>query len=211
MKLAAVIRDPVTTTDELIPSGETSSYRSNPLRLSEFALSRRVPEYVGRSKACAALEADRRAGNVPAEIADALAKVGADAKSTQFGSCVFAMKPGDGSAREQAASCQKVLGGFANICYEFATKRYRSNCINWGIMPFTLPEGAEFPYAEGDYVFVEGIRAAIAAGKEEFAAKVIKADGSVENITLYVKGLTDDEREIILDGCLMNYYKNHSN
>jgi aconitate hydratase len=131
-------------------------------------------------------------------------------KNTQFGSCVFANKPGDGSAREQAASCQKVLGGFANICYEFATKRYRSNCINWGIMPFTLAEGAEFPYSEGDYVYVEGIRAAIADGKEEFAAKVITAGGEVKDITLYVKGLTDDEREIILDGCLMNYYKNHS-
>ena len=212
VKLAAVIRDPVTTTDELIPSGETSSYRSNPLRLSEFALSRRVPEYVGRSKAVAAVEAARRNGECVDELMSVLSKVG-DAneliKNTQFGSCVFANKPGDGSAREQAASCQKVLGGFANICYEFATKRYRSNCINWGIMPFTLPEGAEFPYNDGDYVYVEGIRAAIAAGKEEFAAKVITASGEVKDITLYVKGLTDDEREIILDGCLMNYYRNH--
>jgi aconitate hydratase len=213
LKLAAVIRDPVTTTDELIPSGETSSYRSNPLRLSEFALSRRVPEYVGRSKAVAAVEAARRSGECADELMNVLSKVGnADEliKNTQFGSCVFANKPGDGSAREQAASCQKVLGGFANICYEFATKRYRSNCINWGIMPFTLAEGAEFPYSEGDYVYVEGIRAAIADGKEEFAAKVITAGGEVKDITLYVKGLTDDEREIILDGCLMNYYKNHS-
>ena len=213
VKLAAVIRDPVTTTDELIPSGETSSYRSNPLRLSEFALSRRVPEYVGRSKAVAAVEAARRNGECAHELMSVLSKVG-DAneliKNTQFGSCVFANKPGDGSAREQAASCQKVLGGFANICYEFATKRYRSNCINWGIMPFTLPEGAEFPYNDGDYIYVEGIRAAIAAGKEEFAAKVITASGDVKDITLYVKGLTDDEREIILDGCLMNYYRNHS-
>jgi aconitate hydratase len=213
LKLAAVIRDPVTTTDELIPSGETSSYRSNPLRLSEFALSRRVPEYVGRSKAVAAVEAARRSGECADELMNVLSKVGnADEliKNTQFGSCVFANKPGDGSAREQAASCQKVLCGFANICYEFATKRYRSNCINWGIMPFTLAEGAEFPYSEGDYVYVEGIRAAIEAGKEEFAAKVITAGGEVKDITLYVKGLTDDEREIILDGCLMNYYKNHS-
>ena len=213
VKLAAVIRDPVTTTDELIPSGETSSYRSNPLRLSEFALSRRVPEYVGRSKAVAATEAARRNGENPEELMRVLSKVG-DANElmgrTQFGSCVFANKPGDGSAREQAASCQKVLGGFANICYEFATKRYRSNCINWGILPFTLAEGAEFPYAEGDYVFVGGIRKAIADGKEEFAAKVIRADGTVEELTLYVKGLTPDEKEIILDGCLMNYYKNHS-
>ena len=214
VKLAAVIRDPVTTTDELIPSGETSSYRSNPLRLSEFALSRRVPEYVGRSKAVAATEKDRRDSKKPDELMNVLSKVGnADEliNNTQFGSCVFANKPGDGSAREQAASCQKVLGGFANICYEFATKRYRSNCINWGILPFTLAEGAEFPYADGDYVFVESIRQAIIDGKEEFAAKVIKADGSVEDITLYVKGLTDDEKEIILCGCLMNYYKKHSN
>ena len=213
VKLAAVIRDPVTTTDELIPSGETSSYRSNPLRLSEFALSRRVPEYVGRSKAVAAVEAARRSGEKLDELMSVLSKVGkADEliNNTQFGSCVFANKPGDGSAREQAASCQKVLGGFANICYEFATKRYRSNCINWGILPFTLAEGAEFPYSEGDYVFVGGIRKAIIEGKEEFAAKVIKADGSVADLTLYVKGLTEDEKEIILDGCLMNYYKNHS-
>ena len=209
VELAAVIHDPVTTTDELIPSGETSSYRSNPLRLSEFALSRRVPEYVGRSKAVASTEADRRDGKNPEELIKVLSAVGnADELmgNTQFGSCVFANKPGDGSAREQAASCQKVLGGFANICYEFATKRYRSNCINWGILPFTLPEGAEFPYAEGDYVFVGGIRQAIIEGKEEFGAKVIRADGSVEDITLYVKGLTEDEKEIILEGCLMNYY-----
>ena len=213
VKLAAVIRDPVTTTDELIPSGETSSYRSNPLRLSEFALSRRVPEYVGRSKAVAAVEAARRTGEAPEELLRVLSAVGNAEEllgSTQFGSCVFANKPGDGSAREQAASCQKVLGGFANICYEFATKRYRSNCINWGILPFTLSEGAEFPYAEGDYVFVGGIRQALLDGKEEFAAKVIRADGSVEDLTLYVKGLTEDEKEIILDGCLMNYYKNNA-
>ena len=212
VKLAAVIRDPVTTTDELIPSGETSSYRSNPLRLSEFALSRRVPEYVGNSKAVASVEAARRAGENPDELKRVFSVLGDETlmNNTQFGSCVFANKPGDGSAREQAASCQKVLGGFANICYEFATKRYRSNCINWGILPFTLAEGADFPYETGDYVFVGGIRQAIIDGKEEFAAKVVKADGSVEDITLYVKGLTEDEKEIILEGCLMNYYKAHS-
>ena len=126
--------------------------------------------------------------------------------TTQFGSCVFANKPGDGSAREQAASCQKVLGGFANICYEFATKRYRSNCINWGILPFTLDESEPFPYEVGDFVFVEGIRAAILADKETFNGKVVKQDGSVHDVTLYVKGLTADEKEIILEGCLMNYY-----
>ena len=209
VELAAVIHDPVTTTDELIPSGETSSYRSNPLRLAEFTLSRRVPEYVPRAKDVAAREAQRRQGDVPASLLEVLGRVGdaqALAKNTQFGSCVFANKPGDGSAREQAASCQKVLGGFANICYEFATKRYRSNCINWGILPFTLDQGTEFPYENGDYVFVPGIRAAIAAGTEDIPAKVIRANGTVEELTLHVRGLTEDEKEIILDGCLMNYY-----
>ena len=209
VKLAAVIRDDVTTTDELIPSGETSSYRSNPLRLAEFALSRRVPEYVPASKAVAAVEAERIAGEKPAELLGVLAKVGDADKlmnNTQFGSCVFANKPGDGSAREQAASCQKVLGGFANICYEFATKRYRSNCINWGILPFTLDKEADFPYETGEYVFVPGIREKITRGDEEFAAKVVCADGSVKDVTLYVKGLTADEKQIILDGCLINYY-----
>jgi len=127
-------------------------------------------------------------------------------KTTQFGSCVFANKPGDGSAREQAASCQKVLGGFANICYEFATKRYRSNCINWGILPFTLDAGTSFDYAPGDCVFVPGIRQAIENGIEDIPARVIRTDGAVEGLMLHVKGLTDDEKEIILDGCLMNYY-----
>ncbi|MBQ9802317.1 MAG: hydratase [Clostridia bacterium] len=209
VELAAVIHDPVTTTDELIPSGETSSYRSNPLRLSEFALSRRCPQYVGHSKAVAADEAKRRAGDLSEKLRFALSRVGdADALAplTQFGSCVFANRPGDGSAREQAASCQKVLGGFANICYEFATKRYRSNCINWGILPFTLADGTPFNYAEGDFVFVPDVRAKIAAGEEHFPAKVIRADGAVEDITLYVKGLTENEKEIILRGCLMNYY-----
>jgi len=211
IKLAAVIHDPVTTTDELIPSGETSSYRSNPLRLAEFALSRRVPDYVGNSKAVAKEEAARRAGGSD-EVASVLSKLGKPCAvaDTQFGSCVFANKPGDGSAREQAASCQKVLGGFANICYEFATKRYRSNCINWGILPFTLDPDTKFEYEVGDYVFVEGIRQGIADGKEEFSAKVLRADGTVNDLTLYVKGLTPDEKDIILDGCLMNYYKRNN-
>ncbi|MBQ6540749.1 MAG: hydratase, partial [Oscillospiraceae bacterium] len=213
LELAAVIHDPVTTTDELIPSGETSSYRSNPLRLAEFTLSRRVPEYVSRAKAAAALEAERRAGNSPDALANVLSKVGNEAElmdNTQFGSCIFANKPGDGSAREQAASCQKVLGGFGNICYEFATKRYRSNCINWGILPFTIDKDTGFEYAPGDYVFVPGVRDGIESGREEFPAKVIRADGSVEPITLYVKGLTEDEKTIILDGCLINYYANQN-
>ena len=209
VELAAVIHDPVTTTDELIPSGETSSYRSNPLRLSEFALSRRCPDYVGRSKAVSADEKARREGNVSDKLKFALSKVGdADtlAQNTQFGSCVFARKPGDGSAREQAASCQKVLGGFANVCYEFATKRYRSNCINWGILPFTLDNDTAFDYTEGDFVFVPDVRQKIAAGEETFPATVIRANGTTEPITLYVKGLTENEKEIILRGCLMNYY-----
>ncbi len=210
VKLACVIHDDVTTTDELIPSGETSSYRSNPLRLSEFALSRREPQYVPRAKAVAAQEAKRRADNSSDEVISVLSKVCDNAeetaKNTQFGSCVFARRPGDGSAREQAASCQKVLGGFANICYEFATKRYRSNCINWGILPFTLDKERDFNYSDGDYVFVPGIREAIKNGIEEIPGKVITKDG-VEDITLYVKGLTEEEKTIILEGCLMNFYK----
>ena len=209
LELAAVIHDPVTTTDELIPSGETSSYRSNPLRLAEFTLSRRVPDYVPRAKKIAALEAERRADSSPEALRAVLAHFGdADAlmKTTQFGSCVFANKPGDGSAREQAASCQKVLGGFANICYEYATKRYRSNCINWGILPFTIDQGTPFDYQPGDCVFVPGIRAAIEAGREDIPAQVICRDGSVHDLLLHVRGLTQDEKEIILDGCLMNYY-----
>ena len=206
LELAAVIHDPVTTTDELIPSGETSSYRSNPLKLSEFALSRRVPEYVGLSKRIQAQDLERRAGNVPENVAAALAKVGAKAEDTSFGSCVFANRPGDGSAREQAASCQKVLGGDANICYEYATKRYRSNCINWGIVPFTIAPETKFEYNPGDFVFVPGIREAIVSGKEEIDAKVITADG-VKDIHLYFQNLTADEREILAQGCLMNYYK----
>lgn len=206
VELAAVIRDPVTTTDELIPSGETSSYRSNPLKLSEFALSRRVPEYVGISKRIQKEDLERRAGKCPQHVIDALAKVGAKPGNTSFGSCVFANRPGDGSAREQAASCQKVLGGDANICYEYATKRYRSNCINWGIVPFTIAEGTPFPYEAGDYVFVPGLRDAILAGKEEADAKVIAKDG-VHDIHLYFQNLTSDERQILADGCLMNYYR----
>lgn len=205
VELAAVIHDPVTTTDELIPSGETSSYRSNPLKLSEFALSRRVPEYVPTSKRIQSEDLERRAGKTPQHVLDALNKVGAKAENTSFGSCVFANKPGDGSAREQAASCQKVLGGDANICYEYATKRYRSNCINWGIVPFTIAKETAFDYNVGDFVYIEGIREAILSGKEEIDAKVITKDG-VKDIHLFFQNLTNDEREILADGCLMNYY-----
>jgi aconitate hydratase len=208
VELAAVIHDPVTTTDELIPSGETSSYRSNPLKLSEFALSRRVPEYVGRSKRIQADDRARRAGELTEELRKALAVAGTPAEATSFGSCVFANKPGDGSAREQAASCQKVLGGDANICYEYATKRYRSNCINWGIVPFTIDKSTPFNYEVGDYVFVPGIRAAILGGAEQIEARVITRGGRSTPITLYFQNLTEDERQILADGCLMNYYKN---
>ena len=207
LEFAAVIHDPVTTTDELIPSGETSSYRSNPLKLSEFALSRRCPEYVGLSKNIQDQDLERRAGQVSIHLAKALEAVGASAQNTSYGSCVFANKPGDGSAREQAASCQKVLGGDANICYEYATKRYRSNCINWGIVPFTIAPDTAFDYEVGDFVFVPGIRKAILSGAEEIDAQVITKSG-VKPIHLFFQNLTADEREILADGCLMNYYKN---
>lgn len=206
LELAAVIHDPVTTTDELIPSGETSSYRSNPLKLSEFALSRRCPEYVEWSKRIHRDDLERRAGRCPAAVLEALEKVGATADNTSFGSCVFANRPGDGSAREQAASCQKVLGGDANICYEYATKRYRSNCINWGIVPYTIDADTPFDHEPGDYVFVPGIRRAMLDGKEEIMAKVITKNG-VTDIKLHFANLTQAEREILVEGCLMNYYR----
>ncbi len=209
VEFAAVIHDPVTTTDELIPSGETSSYRSNPLRMAEFTLSRRVPDYVPRAKEIAKTEMARRHGDSPFHIREVLGRVGNAAElmaNTQYGSAVFANRPGDGSAREQAASCQKVLGGFANVCYEYATKRYRSNCINWGILPFTIDEGTAFEYNPGDCLFVPGIRKAVAEGAEDIPAKIIRQNGTVEDILLHIKGLTDDEKEILLAGCLMNYY-----
>ena len=198
VQLCAVIHDPVTTTDELIPSGETSSYRSNPIGLSEFTLSRREPAYVGRSKAV-------RDGGVTEEVRQLLARLGGDPDRTSVGSCIYANRPGDGSAREQAASCQKVLGGFANICQEYATKRYRSNCINWGMTPFTLPEGVQFPYEPGDWVYIPHLKSQLAQGREEFAAKVVTARG-VEDLTLLCRGLTENDRLILQEGCLMNYY-----
>ena len=208
VKLAAVIDDPVTTTDELIPSGETSSYRSNPIKLSEFALSRRVPEYVGRSKAARDLADTVREGVLPDELTsvmEALSLPAETLKNTTIGSGIFANRPGDGSAREQAASCQKVLGGVANIAYSYATKRYRSNCINWGIVPFTLDESTPFDYQPGDYLFVPGIKEAVKDGKEDIPGKVVTSSG-VKDILLHVKGLTEDEKAIILEGCLINYY-----
>ncbi len=206
--LASVIHDEVTTTDELIPSGETSSYRSNPLRLAEFTLSRRDPNYVGRAKAIREKEAARAAGHAPEDLRDVLKRAGADPdllEKTQVGSAIFCTKPGDGSAREQAASCQKVLGGCANLCYEYATKRYRSNCINWGMLPFTIDKDVPFDYQPGDYLFIPGVRSLLASGAADFPAAVVTPEKAVP-ITLHISALTDDERQILLDGCLMNFY-----
>ena len=208
LRLAAVLHDPVTTTDELIPSGETSSYRSNPLKLATFALSRREPAYVGRAKAVQELEADRAAGRIAPEVAAAAKAAGiSDAMlhDTTICSVVFANKPGDGSAREQAASCQRVLGGGANICYEYATKRYRSNCINWGMMPFHIDPETAFDYQPGDWVWVPEIRKAVETGADRVAALVI-TDNGVTPISLRLPPLTEDERAILLAGCLMNWY-----
>ncbi len=212
LKVVSEIHDPVTTTDELIPSGETSSYRSNPLGLAEFALSRKDPEYVGRAKEIQKAQKAIEADTCPAEavpevkavmdtIKTKFAEVGRG--NVGFGSTIFAVKPGDGSAREQAASCQKVLGGWANIANEYATKRYRSNLINWGMLPFIIDEG-ELPFKNLDYIFLPGIREAIAQAKTEFEAYVVK-DGELKPFTLKMGELTADEREIILKGCLINY------
>lgn len=206
--LAAVIHDPVTTTDELIPSGETSSYRSNPMKLAEFTLSRREPQYVPRAKEIRAMEQERQEQKIPEKLINLLSKIGDPAQLLQtsnIGSAIYANKPGDGSAREQAASCQKVLGGCANIAQEYATKRYRSNCINWGIIPFTIAPDTPFNYVPGDLLYIPDIRNAIELGKESIQAKIITSRG-VSEITLYCKGLTAEEKQILLDGCLMNYY-----
>ena len=214
LKVVSEIHDPVTTTDELIPSGETSSYRSNPLGLAEFTLSRKDPEYVGRAKeiqkAQKALEAGECAGAAVPELRDIVhtvkeqfPEVGHD--NIGVGSTIFAVKPGDGSAREQAASCQKVLGGWANIANEYATKRYRSNLINWGMLPFLIPAG-DLPFKNGDYLFVPEIRKAIIDKTEEIEAYVVK-DGQMQPFMLQLGALTDDERDIILKGCLINYYR----
>ena len=209
LKFASVIHDPVTTTDELIPSGETSSFRSNPLRLAEFTLSRRDPEYVGRAKASYAFEAGRREGKAGGEYADMLKIVSekitpSEAGDTGTGSLIFAKKPGDGSAREQAASCQKVLGGWANIAEEYATKRYRSNLINWGILPFTI-DSKYVDFNVDDYIYIPGIRTAVKDKTEDIKAFVLSGE-SIKEIVLNLRDLTDSEREIILSGCLINYY-----
>jgi aconitate hydratase len=206
--LACVIHDEVTTTDELIPSGETSSLRSNPIRLADFTLSRRDPDYVDRAKAIQAQEAGRAAGKASDELRDVLSRAGFDParlKDVQLGSAIFANKPGDGSAREQAASCQRVLSGCANLCYEYATKRYRSNCINWGMLPFTIDRQTPFDYQPGDYLFVPNVRRLLEADARDFPATVVTKDAAVP-ITLHIDSLTGEERTILLDGCLMNYY-----
>ena len=196
--VASAIYDPVTTTDELIPSGETSSYRSNPLRLSEFALSRKDPAYVGRAKAVLAQEQLRRAGK-PAELD------GYDPKTTGLGSAVMAIRPGDGSAREQAASCQRVLGGVANFCEDFATKRYRSNVINWGMLPFTVENIASYNMQPGDRVYIEGVRKALEGDAEQIDAVLIQGDKKTP-LPLKLERLSREERDVILSGCLINYY-----
>ena len=213
LKVVSEIHDPVTTTDELIPSGETSSYRSNPLKLAEFALSRKDPDYVGLAKGVQVAEKAREARENPADAFSELKPVwdkiaesypDADKDNTGVGSTIFAVKPGDGSAREQAASCQKVLGGWANIANEYATKRYRSNLINWGMLPFLIPEG-ELPFEKGDYLFIPDIRRAVEEGRKEIKAYTV--GDQMKEFTLGLGDMTEDEREIILEGCLINYYR----
>ena len=196
---AAAIYDPVTTTDELIPSGETSSYRSNPIKLASFTLSRKDPQYVGRAKAIQAEEAQRRAGEATGTLD------GHDPKTTGLGSFVLALKPGDGSAREQAASCQRVLGGCANLAQEYATKRYRSNVVNWGMLPFIVPELERYGIQPGDKLWLPGIRALLEGEGEALEATLIQGDKQTP-ITVTLPGLTREERDIILAGCLINYY-----
>ena len=212
LKVVAEIHDPVTTTDELIPSGETSSYRSNPLGLAEFTLSRKDPSYVGKAKEVQVAQKAIEQGACPADALPELRAVRdkvrevyphIDRTNMGVGSTIFAVKPGDGSAREQAASCQKVLGGWANIANEYATKRYRSNLINWGMIPFIIPEG-ELPFANGDFIFIPEIRKAISDKLTVIPAYVVSAD-EMKPFNLELGELTDDEREIILKGCLINY------
>ncbi|MGN0383264.1 MAG: hydratase, partial [Eubacterium sp.] len=211
LKVVSEIHDPVTTTDELIPSGETSSYRSNPLGLAEFALSRKDPSYVGRAKEVQAAEKAREAGKCPesafAEIEPVIKNIKSvfpdiNNENLGIGSTIYAVKPGDGSAREQAASCQKVLGGWANIAQEYATKRYRSNLINWGMLPF-IYEDSDIPFANGDYIFIPEIAKAVSEKKSCIKAYIVNDE--LVPIELKLGEMTDDEREIILKGCLINY------
>lgn len=212
LKVVSVIKDPVTTTDELIPSGETSSYRSNPLGLAEFTLSRKDPAYVGRAKEVQKAEKARIHGEDILAVNEELKEVyeeiqktfALDPENTEIGSVIYAVKPGDGSAREQAASCQKVLGGLANIAKGYATKRYRSNLINWGMLPFLLKE--EIPFENGDYLFIRDIKKAVAEKNNEIKAYVVGK--AMKEFTLGLGELTEDERDIIDKGCLINYYRN---
>lgn len=219
LKMVSYIDDPVTTTDELIPSGETSSYRSNPLRLSEFALSRKDPQYVPRAKAMHRVEIARQAvvkgeRELTAELDDYYQQFAEEAdvtewlENTGFGSVIYANKPGDGSAREQAASCQKVLGGWANIAIDYATKRYRSNVINWGMLPFIIDEQDKDKFGIGDVLYIKDIRDTILTGKDQVTAKII-TDGKEDEITLKLPQLTQDQRDIIAEGCLINYYRSN--
>ena len=215
LKVVSEIHDPVTTTDELIPSGETSSYRSNPLKLATFALSRKDPEYVGEAKKVQEAEIARENGeSTTAKLPEleavyaALKKEAADypfdEKEMGIGSTIYAVKPGDGSAREQAASCQKVLGGWANIASEYATKRYRSNLINWGMIPFIFTD-EELPFTKGDYIYVPNVAKAVKDGAEEMVAFAVSQDGKVKEFKLQLGALTENEKDIILKGCLINY------
>ena len=213
LKVSSKILDEVTTTDELIPSGETSSYRSNPLGLAEFTLSRRDPEYVGRAKAVQAMENERLAGKVNAEIAEVIKVVNTipgqeavKAEDVEIGSTIYANKPGDGSAREQAASCQRVLGALANITQEYATKRYRSNCMNWGMLPFHL-KGEPTMFEVDDYIYVPNARTALEGDLTDIPAYVIK-NGKAEEIHLYIQPMTENERKIVKAGCLINFNRN---
>ncbi len=200
LKFASVIKDPVTTTDELIPSGETSSFRSDPHKLSDFTLSRKDPNYVNKSKAI------RNNSETFSNLEDVFASLKInDTKDLSYGSTIFAIKPGDGSAREQAASCQKVLGAWANIVEEFATKRYRSNCINWGMIPFSIKE--KYDFKVDDYVYVTGIKDALLNGDTKIKA-IHLSNGVVKEITLHLENLSKTERDVLVDGCLINYYRN---
>lgn len=212
LRVVSEIHDPVTTTDELIPSGETSSYRSNPLGLAEFTLSRKDPDYVGLAKDIQQAQTAVMEGNNPAAVKPELKEIietirkefpQTDHSNTGFGSTIFAVKPGDGSAREQAASCQKVLGGWANIANEYATKRYRSNLINWGMLPFLIKEG-KLPFQNKDYLFIPGIKKAVEEKAEVIPAYTVK-EGSLQEFELRLGEMTNEERQIILKGCLINY------
>ncbi len=214
LKVASVIRDEVTTTDELIPSGETASHRSNPYKISEYTLIRKDPNYVGNAKAVQVYENARRDGDVSKseEFYQVLRGIGIDTpvdemmKSTGIGTVLYAKRPGDGSAREYAASCQKVLGGLANICIEYATKRYRSNCVNWGILPFTNPE-KEINLNVGEYIYLPGIRKAVEEGATKVTATVIGTDGSQREMELELNDVTEAEKKVLLAGSLINFYK----